>query len=85
MAIRQPHTSVWALKLVLSVQGGFLKPNPKMVFLAVALSSARALFAVPRTYQIARILNGKGWPTRNAKQWHGSHVSAILKRLKVAK
>jgi DNA invertase Pin-like site-specific DNA recombinase len=33
-------------------------------------------------YQIARILNKEGWPTRNAEQWYGSHVSAILKRLK---
>jgi len=35
------------------------------------------------TYQIARILNKEGkWPTRNAQEWYGSHVSAILKRLK---
>jgi hypothetical protein len=36
-------------------------------------------------YQIARILNREGWPTRNADQWYGSHVSAILKRLKAAR
>jgi len=36
-------------------------------------------------YQIARILNKEGWPTRNAAEWYGSHVSAILKRLKIAK
>jgi len=33
-------------------------------------------------YQIARILNKEGWKTRDAKEWYGSHVSAILKRLK---
>lgn len=33
------------------------------------------------SYQIARILNEEGWPTRNAQEWYGSHVSAILKRL----
>ena len=33
-------------------------------------------------YQIARILNEEGWPTRKAKEWRGSQVSAILKRLK---
>ena len=32
-------------------------------------------------YQIARILNKEGWSTRKAKEWRGSHVSAILKRL----
>lgn len=32
-------------------------------------------------YQIARILNQEGWATRKAKEWRGSHVSAILKRL----
>lgn len=32
-------------------------------------------------YQIARILNEEGWPTRKAQVWRGSHVSAILKRL----
>jgi len=31
-------------------------------------------------YQIARILNKEGWKTRNAQEWYGSHVSAILKR-----
>ena len=36
-------------------------------------------------YQIARILNTEGWPTRKAPQWHGSHISAILKRLNAAK
>jgi DNA invertase Pin-like site-specific DNA recombinase len=36
-------------------------------------------------YQIARILNEEGWPTRKAKEWRGSQVSAILKRLKSAK
>lgn len=36
-------------------------------------------------YQIARILNQEGWPTRNAEQWYGSHVTAILKRLRVAR
>jgi site-specific DNA recombinase len=36
-------------------------------------------------YQIARILNEEGWPTRDADQWYGSHVTAILKRLKTAK
>ena len=33
-------------------------------------------------YQIARILKEEGWPTRNTNQWYGSHVTAILKRLK---
>ena len=33
-------------------------------------------------YQIARVLNREGWKTRDAKEWYGSHVSAILKRLK---
>ena len=36
-------------------------------------------------YQIATILNREGLPTRTGVQWHGSHVSAILKRLKLAK
>ena len=36
-------------------------------------------------YQIARILNREGWETRNAAEWYGSHVSAILKRLKAAR
>ena len=36
-------------------------------------------------YQIARILNNESWPTRNAQEWYGSHVSAILKRLKSAR
>ena len=36
-------------------------------------------------YQIARILNKEGWETRNAAEWYGSHVSAILRRLKAAK
>ena len=33
-------------------------------------------------YQIARILNREGWPTRNAEKWYGSHVSAIVNRKK---
>jgi len=33
-------------------------------------------------YQIATILNKEGWPTRNAKEWHGSHITSILKRLR---
>jgi DNA invertase Pin-like site-specific DNA recombinase len=36
-------------------------------------------------YQIARILNRESWPTRNAERRYGSHVSAILKRLKAAR
>jgi len=36
-------------------------------------------------YQIARILNQEGLPTRKATEWRGSQVSAILKRLKAAK
>jgi len=36
-------------------------------------------------YQIARILSKEGWSTRKAKEWRGSHISAILKRLKVAR
>ena len=35
-------------------------------------------------YQIARILNQEGSATRKAKEWRGSHVSAILRRLKAA-
>jgi len=33
-------------------------------------------------YQISTILNREGWPTRNADKWYGSHVTAILKRLR---
>ena len=33
-------------------------------------------------YQIARILNQESYATRTGVPWHGSHVSAILKRLK---
>jgi DNA invertase Pin-like site-specific DNA recombinase len=33
-------------------------------------------------YQIARILNREGHPTRTGVLWHGSHVSAILKRMR---
>jgi site-specific DNA recombinase len=36
-------------------------------------------------YQIARILNKEGWKTRNAAEWYGSHVSAILRRLKATR
>ena len=37
-------------------------------------------------YQIARILNREGkWRPHHAKEWYGSHVSAILKRLKRSK
>jgi site-specific DNA recombinase len=36
-------------------------------------------------YQIATILNKEGLPTRTGVPWHGTHVSAILKRLKLAK
>jgi len=32
-------------------------------------------------YQIARILNEEGYPTRTGVPWHGSHISTILKRL----
>lgn len=32
-------------------------------------------------YQIARILNKEGWPTCRAKEWRGSQVNFILKRL----
>ncbi|MCK4293184.1 MAG: recombinase family protein [Planctomycetes bacterium] len=32
-------------------------------------------------YQIARILNKEGWPTRKATEWRGSQVSSILKHL----
>ena len=33
-------------------------------------------------YQIARILNEESYATRTGVPWHGSHVRAILKRLK---
>lgn len=33
-------------------------------------------------YQIAQILNKESYATRTGVPWHGSHVSAILKRLK---
>ena len=36
-------------------------------------------------YQIATILNKEGLPTRSGVPWHGTHISAILKRLKLAK
>ena len=36
-------------------------------------------------YQIATILNKEGLPTRTGVPWHGTHVSAILKRLKLVK
>lgn len=36
-------------------------------------------------YKIARILNEEGLPTRTGTPWHGSHVSTILRRLKLAK
>ena len=36
-------------------------------------------------YQIATILNKEGRPTRKGTPWHGAQVSAILKRLKLAK
>jgi site-specific DNA recombinase len=36
-------------------------------------------------YQIARILNEEGLPTRTGVPWHGSHVGTIMKRLKLAK
>ena len=32
-------------------------------------------------YQIAKILNQEGWPTRKAEKWAGSQVSGILDRL----
>lgn len=31
-------------------------------------------------YQIARILNEEGWPTRNAGKWRGAQIRAILGR-----
>lgn len=34
------------------------------------------------SYQIARILNEEGWPTRKAQQWLGSQISTIIKRLR---
>ena len=36
-------------------------------------------------YQIATISNKECLPTRTGVLWHGSHVSAILKRLNLAK
>ncbi|MBL7107499.1 MAG: recombinase family protein [Phycisphaerae bacterium] len=36
-------------------------------------------------YQIATILNKEGWPTRNAKEWHGKHVRLIIERAKAGK
>ena len=36
-------------------------------------------------YKIARILNKENLPTRTGVPWHGTHVSAILKRLKLVK
>lgn len=36
-------------------------------------------------YQIATILNKEDLPTRKGTPWHGAQVSAILKRLKLAK
>ena len=36
-------------------------------------------------YQIATILNKEGRPTRKGTPWYGAQVSAILKRLKLAK
>ncbi len=36
-------------------------------------------------YQIARILNEEAYSTRSGALWHGSHITAILKRLKSTK
>ena len=33
-------------------------------------------------YQIARILNDEGWPTRPAEKWRGAQVGAILGRIR---
>lgn len=58
---------------------------------AETLKRIKQLYRKPRGekrlgfYKIARILNDEGWPTRTGTAWHGSHVSAILKRLKLAK
>ncbi len=47
----------------------------------------RQLYRKPRggerlgPYQIARILNEEGWPTRNAKLWRGPQVTVILQRM----
>ncbi len=52
-----------------------------------ALKRIKQLHRKPRggkrlgPYQIARILNQEGHPTRTVVPWHGSHISAILKRL----
>jgi len=64
---------------------GFFEGEEKVV------KRIKQLYRKPRCgkrlgpYQIARILNQEGWATRKAQEWRGSHVSAILKRLKAAK
>ena len=58
---------------------------------AETLKRIKQLYRKPRDekrlgfYQIATILNKEGLPTRSGVLWHGSHVSTILKRLKLAK
>ena len=55
------------------------------------LKRIRQLYRKPRggkrlgLYQIARILNQEGRPTRKGGPWRDSHVSAILKRLGMKK
>ena len=58
---------------------------------AALIKRIRQLHRKPRggkrlgPYQITRILNKEGWPTSDAAEWYGSHVSAILKRLKASR
>jgi len=58
---------------------------------AETLKRIKQLYRKPRGekrlgfYQIATILNKEGLPTRTGVPWHGSHVSTILKRLKLVK
>ena len=57
---------------------------------AETLKRIKQLYRKPRSekrlgfYQIATILNKEGLPTRTGVPWHGTHISAILKRLKLA-
>lgn len=58
---------------------------------AETLKRIKQLYRKPRSekrlgfYQIATILNKEGLPTRSGVPWHGSHISTILKRLKLVK
>ena len=83
------------LKAMIQVQGVFAKLDKSMLVAklrkareAKKARTGRCEDRKPRgekrlgPYQIARILNKEGWPTRNAAEWYGSHFNAILRRLK---